>query len=157
MKLGLRKIEKQDKPYFAKWWRDKDLIRLTSGNMKRISARQLGEYFDFVYKEDFGFIITLDKRPIGHISLSKRKDGWRETQIIIGNKKQWGRGFGTKAIKNLLAIGRKNGIKKIYLNVRPENIRAMRTYLGCGFVPKGLIYQPQNKNMPLLVRMELWI
>jgi RimJ/RimL family protein N-acetyltransferase len=155
MKLGLRKIQKQDVYYFAKWWQDKDLIKLTSGDFKKLLDEQIGKYFNFVLKEDLGFIITLNKKSIGHISLSKRKDGWRETQIIIGDKKEWGRGYGTKVIKRLLVLGKKKGIKKIYLNVRPENIRALRAYQRCGFIPKKLIYHPQNKNMPLLVRMEL--
>ena len=44
-KISLRKIEQADKQYFAKWWRDKELIALTSGDFRELSDDQVNKYF----------------------------------------------------------------------------------------------------------------
>ena len=103
-KLSLRKIKATDKEYFAKWWRDPALLKLTSGILDPISDKEVDEYFDAIYKttNSLEFMINLGTKTIGHISLVKRKNGWHETQIVIGDKKSWGKGYGTKAILLLM-------------------------------------------------------
>jgi len=44
-KILLRKIKPSDKKYFARWWRDKELIKLTSGILKLISDEEVEKYF----------------------------------------------------------------------------------------------------------------
>ena len=154
--IKIRKIKKTDKKYFAQWWRDKDLAKLTSGLLKTITDKELETYFLDILesKKDYHFIITLNNKTIGHISLSKRKT-WYETQIIIGNRRYWGKGYGTKAIKLLISYAHKLKISKIFLEVRPENIRAIKAYEKCGFKRKRIIKYPKNKHLPQTLRMEL--
>lgn len=156
-KVYLRKIKIFDKEYFACWWRDKELLKLTSGILKRISDREVDKYFRNILnsKSDYHFMITLNKRVIGHISLAKRKNNWYEIQIVIGEKKYWGKRYGTKAIKILIKKAKKLGISKIYLEVRPSNIRAIRAYENCGFQKKKTVFYPKNKYLPRTLRMEL--
>lgn len=155
--IFLRKIKQSDKKYFAKWWRDKKLLKLTSGILKRISDQEVDKYFKNILKSknDYNFIITLNKKAIGHISLVKRKNKWYETQIIIGEKRYWGMGYGSKAIKLLIKIAKKLGISKIYLEVRLNNIRAIRAYEKCGFKRIKIVYYPKNNYLPEALRMEL--
>jgi hypothetical protein len=79
-KISLRKIRPEDKNYFARWWRDKELLKLTSGVLKQISDQEVYKYFQEVLhnKRDYNFIIMADRKTIGHISLSDGK--------IIGTK-----------------------------------------------------------------------
>lgn len=125
--------------------------------MKRISDREVDEYFQNILKskEDYHFIIALDKKVIGHISLAKRKNHWYETQIIIGEKKYWGKGYGSETIKLLIQKAKHLKISKIYLEVRPTNIRAIRAYENCDFKKKGAVFYPKNKYLPKTLRMEL--
>lgn len=155
--LSLRKIRLNDKKYFVKWWRDKELLKLTSGILKRISDQEVDKYFQNILesKKDCHFIIILDKKVIGHISLNKRKNKWYETQIIIGGKKYWGKGYGSKAIKLLIKRAKGLGISKIYLEVRPNNARAIRAYENCGFHKTKTVLYPKNKYLPKTLRMEL--
>ncbi|MDD5749943.1 MAG: GNAT family N-acetyltransferase [Patescibacteria group bacterium] len=154
--IKIRKIQNTDKKYFAKWWRDKDLARLTSGVLKTINDKELETYFLNILesKKDYHFIITLNNRAIGHISLSKKRI-WYETQIIIGDKKYWGKGYGPKAIKLLINYTHKLKISKIFLEVRPDNTRAIRSYKKCGFKRKRIIKYPKNKHLSETLRMEL--
>jgi RimJ/RimL family protein N-acetyltransferase len=155
--ITLRKIKFNDKKYFTKWWRDKNLLKLTSGVLKRISDKEVDKYFQDILKnkKDYHFIIALDGKVIGHISLAKRKNNWYETQIIIGEKRYWNRGYGSKAIQILLRKARYLKISKIYLEVRPNNTRAIRAYEKCGFQKVKIIKYPKNKYLPETLRMEL--
>lgn len=153
--ITLRKLKISDLKYFAKWWRDKDLIKLTSGNFKMLSDPEVHRYFLAMMenKKDWHYMIEYGRKTVGHITLADRKSGWHETQIVIGDKKYWGRGIGTAAIKKLLALAKKNKITKIFLEVRPDNLRAINTYKDCGFVAKRIKKYPDNKNLPELLVM----
>lgn len=153
----MRKIKTSDKGHFAKWWRDIELLACTSGELEPISDKEVETYFSLIFKntEDFHFIIALGKKVLGHISLAKRDGGWYETQIIIGEKECWGKGYGTKAIRMLLQKARLAHISKIFLEVRPTNTIAIAAYRKSGFVEAGIKTYPNNKCLPEVVRMEL--
>ncbi|OHA19698.1 MAG: hypothetical protein A3C08_00495 [Candidatus Taylorbacteria bacterium RIFCSPHIGHO2_02_FULL_47_18] len=156
-KLSLRKIKITDERYFSKWWRDKELLALTSGILEPLADKDVKRYFLAMLQSgnDYHFIILLDGNVIGHISLAKRKNGWYETQIIIGEKKYWGRGYGTKAIHLLLEKAEKLNNANIYLEVRPDNARAISAYENSGFVNVGIKEYPENKHLTQTIRMEL--
>jgi len=155
--LSLRKIRIKDKKYFAKWWRDKELLKLTSGILKSISDAEVNRYFSAMLKNknDHHFMITIGEKVIGHASLAKRRNGWHETQIVIGEKKCWNKGCGTKAIKLLIKKANRLDISKIYLEVRPTNFRAIRAYEKCGFKKAGIKKYPGNKYLPETLKMRL--
>lgn len=157
IKTNLRKIKPSDKNYFARWWRDKELLKLTSGVSKLISDEEVDRYFQAILngKNNYNFIILADEKIIGHISLAKRRNGWYETQIMIGEKEYWGKGIGSKAIKLLIRKAKKDVIFKIYLEVRPTNLRAIQTYEQCGFEKVKIVKYPNNKYLPETLRMEL--
>ena len=157
IKISLRKIKLDDKKYFAKWWRDKELLELTSGILNSISAKEIDEYFQAILyiKKDYHFIITVDGKAIGHVSLVKRPGDWHETQIVIGEKKYLGKGYGQKAINLLIKKAKKLDISKIYLEVRPNNVRAIKAYEHCGFQKIKIVKYPQNKYLLETLRMEL--
>lgn len=156
-RISLRKIRPSDKKYFAKWWRDKGLLKLTSGILKPISDKEVSKYFSKILnsKNDYHFLITLNEKAIGHISLSKRKNNWYETQIIIGDKNYWDKGYGSGAISLLLNKAKQLGIKKIYLEVRPDNMRAIRAYEKGGFIRTKIKKYPMNKYLSEVLIMEL--
>ena len=157
IKVHLRKIKLADINYFAKWWRDKELLKLTSGILKFISDQEVDKYFQAILnnKKDYNFMVIANRKTIGHISLVKRQNNWHETQIVIGEKKYWGKGLGSKAIKILIKKAKKNGITKIYLEVRPINLRAIMAYEQCGFKKVKRVKHRKNKYLPETLRMEL--
>ncbi|MDO8676604.1 MAG: GNAT family N-acetyltransferase [Candidatus Azambacteria bacterium] len=158
MDIKLRKVKNSDKKYFAKWWRDENLLKLTSGILKRITDKEVSEYFlkMLTNKNDIHYIILAGRKIVGHIALQKRKNGWYETQIIIGEKNYQGKGYGTEAIKLLINKARRTNLKKIYLEVRPSNIRAIKAYEKCGFRKIGIKKYPKNKYLPQTLKMVLY-
>lgn len=157
VKISLRKIKSADRNYFAKWWRDKELLKLTSGILKRISDQEVDKYFQAIIhtKRDYHFMVIVNGKTIGHICLAKKKRSWYETQIVIGEKKYWGKGYGLKAIELIIKKTRRFLIRKIYLEVRPTNIRAIRAYENCGFQKVRIVKYSKNKYLPEALRMEL--
>ncbi len=109
----------------------------------------------FQSKTDYHYMIVLSKKVIGHISLTGRKNNWHETQIIIGEKKHWNKGCGTKAIKLLLKKAKQLNVFKIYLEVRPENTGAIKAYKKCGFSKIGIKKYPHNKYLSKTLKMGL--
>ena len=157
MNIELRELEKSDFEYFSRWWRDKELIALTSGVDYLISDDEVREYLDDMINASDGwhFMIEADKKTIGHISLTKGDDNWYQTQIVIGNKDYFSKGYGSMAIKKLLEFAKDEGFEKIFLEVRPDNDRAINAYKKCGFVEKEIVSYPDNKFLPEALRMEL--
>jgi RimJ/RimL family protein N-acetyltransferase len=158
MKILLRKLKLSDIKYFSKWWRDKDLLKLTSGILKLISDKEIEKYFNKMLndkKSQHYLIILGDKKAIGHIVFHKSKNKSAETQIIIGEKEYWGKGYGTVAINLALKKIQKYKYKKIYLEVRPNNLRAIMAYKKCSFKSDGFKKYPKNKFLPVVLKMSL--
>jgi RimJ/RimL family protein N-acetyltransferase len=157
IKISLRKIKQSDKNHFAKWWRNEELLRLTSGILRKISDQEVDKYFQTILnsKKDYHFMIVANGKTIGHISLAKRLKSWYETQIVIGEKNYLGRGYGSQAINLLIKRARSLSISKIYLEVRPTNIRAIRAYEQCDFRKVKIVKYPKNKYLQETLRMEL--
>jgi len=153
--ISLQDIKPTDKKYFARWWRDEELISLTSGCHDVVIDDEVDKYFQAILnnKIDINYMIIVDNLSVGHISLLKRDNGWFEMQVVIGEKDYWNQGVGTSAIKLLL----KNNIlksMKVFLEVRPDNVRAIKAYEKCGFKTLKTIYYPENPNLSQVVRME---
>jgi RimJ/RimL family protein N-acetyltransferase len=79
---------------------------------------------------------------IGNVSLMyiNWKDRSAELGIVIGDKKQWGKGYGQDAIRTLLgfAFGEMN-LNRVYLRVYADHAPAINAYRKCGFVEEGCL------------------
>ena len=153
--LKLRNLKNSDQRYFIKWWQDKELISLTSGIQEKSKKVLQGYFSDMLDSEDDEhLVIIFDNKPIGHIALTKEDNHVFFIHIIIGNKKYWGKGLGTKAIKKALKIGfNKLGYNKSCLEVRPDNLRAIKAYEKCGFKKQGRKYYKNNPSQPVVLKM----
>ncbi|MEK7159379.1 MAG: GNAT family protein [Patescibacteria group bacterium] len=157
MSIKLQKIKKSDLKYFLKWWKDKEIIKLTSGFYEK-SDKVLAGYFQEILKntKDHHYSIQTGVKVIGHTAIIRKNKNTFETQVVIGEKKYWGKGFGSQAIKMIIKTAfKKFGYKKAYLEVRPDNIRAISAYESCGFVRNGFKRYPKNKYQPIVLKMVL--
>ncbi|MFH1030318.1 MAG: GNAT family protein [bacterium] len=155
--IKIRKIRRSDFQFFLKWWKDKVLIKLTSGVYEK-SEDVLKDYYSEMLKvkNNQYYVIICDNNIIGNISLIKKNKDTFEIQIIIGEKKYWGKGIGQIAIEKLLKIAfDKLNYKKACIEVRPENLRAINLYKKCGFIKAGYKKNIKNKNQPIILKMIL--
>ncbi len=73
----------------------------------------------------------------GHIEAFSRRMSHRAGIGITVRKKAWGQGVGTAIMERLVAHARDHGVEIIELQVRSDNIRAIRLYEKFGFVKIG--------------------
>jgi len=115
--IQLRKILKSDWQYFLKWWKNKKLVKLTSGVYEKSDDILKGYFFKMLNSaKNHNYLILLDKKPIGNVSITHKNKSTFEMHIVIGEKEYWGKGFGTSATKEALKIAfNKLGYEKAYL------------------------------------------
>lgn len=82
------------------------------------------------------FIICVEDREIGSVYLRDidREKGEAEYGVFIGESDALGKGYGTQAAKRMLDYGfGKLGLKKIFLRLLEDNLRALKSYEKAGF------------------------
>jgi RimJ/RimL family protein N-acetyltransferase len=109
----------------------------------------------FVDVNSHNFIVLNENSiAFGHIVL-EIKNGSAEYHVVIGNKRFIGKGYGT--LMNLKAVNlafKRYKLGRIFLKVRPENLRAIKSYEKAGFKRIGR-RKYKNSNMPELIIMEI--
>ena len=89
------------------------------------------------------FVIeTLDGVPIGNIVLIGVDVAHRRAElgIAIGEKGDWGRGYGTDAIRVILRYAFEVlNLRRVELITDIDNERGIRAYEKCGFVREGVL------------------
>jgi len=129
----------------AQWLGDSEYSRLLNWDPAlRASAKTTQKWIEKQYERenDYPFAIrTLaDDRIIGMIGL----DGIRWTHgdsfvgIGLGNREDWGKGYGTDAMKIMLRYAfTELNLRRVSLDVFEYNQRGVRSYKKTGFVIEG--------------------
>lgn len=128
-----------------KWSRDEGVLRWSGGSVLSMSFEDFKDAFRrelrhqdkhrrvFCLLTDTGELIG----RLGYFNIDYRR-GEAELGIVIGERKYWGRGYGTDAVKTLLAhIFEETDLERVYLYTYAENERARRSFENCGFRKVG--------------------
>jgi RimJ/RimL family protein N-acetyltransferase len=146
-RVYLRPFEKSDAELSHRWRTDADVVRLASLPIP-ISLSQVEQRIERqaekAGEDGYGFVICLleDDRAIGEAALFDldRVNGGAELGIFIGEKEEWGKGYGTDAVNALVDFGfASQRLERIWLEVWTENDRARRSYEKAGFVREGTL------------------
>ncbi len=127
---------------FAAWNVDSEYQRLLDDRAFLFRTKTMQEWMEKDFESHYLFIIrTLrDDRPVGFIDLGgidwSARGGW--VAIGIGGRDDWGKGFGTDAMKVLLRYAFEElNLHRINLGVFEYNPRAIRSYEKAGFRHEG--------------------
>ena len=88
------------------------------------------------------FWILVNKKGIGQVTYNEidTKNKKIELDIIIGNKKDLGKGYGTDALRALIKYLFNNfDLNKIWIEARVNNHRAIKAYQKAGFKKECLL------------------
>lgn len=156
MTITLRNLTKNDSQYFAKWWRDKELISLTSGNFEPLSDNDIKNQVKEMAQDtdSYHWLIQADSKIVGHINFNKLDNQKVELQIIIGEKEYWNKGIGKESVQKIIKKIKQLKFQKVYIEVRPTNSRAIHLYKKLGFKNLDLKKYPNNLNLPEVIMME---
>jgi len=94
------------------------------------------------------FHIVESGENIGQINYNAITNKEVDVDILIYDKDNWSKGYGTSAIKLMCAyLEEKYHVSKVWIDVHPENKRAMKAYEKAGFAEIG-----QENNFIRLAR-----
>ena len=156
-KLNLKKdISKK----YQNWLNDFEVQRYTEQKYKKHS---LADVRNFVReknksKNEFLYGIFLKKNNlnthIGNIKLGPINFTHKSAQIsyFIGEKELWGNGYTTLAIKEIIKIAKKKGVKKLKAGLYKLNIGSEKVLIKNGFKIEGkfkseIIYKGKRFNL----------
>lgn len=141
-RVYLRPSERADLPNFVRWLNDPDVLRNLAMRVPMSLAAEEAWFermLEAQGRTDFHFVICLleDDRPIGTVGLHRvdRANGSAEFGIAIGEKAEWGKGYGTDALRAICDFGfGELRLERIALEYYAGNDRGRRSYEKAGFV-----------------------
>jgi len=142
--LRLRPADESDLVHFQRWLADDELRRwLGSVNEQPSIAEEYDWYMSKRQDPDtiLWSIEAADGSLLGNVELRLSPLNRRaEVGIGIFDRGQWGKGYGTEAMRLVLdfAFGELK-LNRVELTTDEENTRAIRSYEKCGFVREGLL------------------
>jgi RimJ/RimL family protein N-acetyltransferase len=136
-----REVYRDDAQKIAYWLEDEEIIRFlnehqnVSDDIRQVLARVPIPVLTHLFSQDgIFFMVDTDKQePIGFLRLVPRPTE-TEMIIVIGDKKNWGRGFGTGAVvQGLRHAFFEWRTDKVVAKINTANRRSIRVFKKAGF------------------------
>jgi RimJ/RimL family protein N-acetyltransferase len=143
-RVCLRPLARQDLVYLRKWLGDAEirgLIGETSPMSKAESEKFLEKVRGDTERAWFMVVVKESSRVIGEAGLLRMDRAWRTTDVsvIIGEKEEWGKGYGTEVVLLLLNYAfRHLDFHRAAVGVVGFNERALRFWEKVGFRKEGV-------------------
>jgi len=149
-KVILRKIKQKDLPLLYQWINDPEIAKFWYGRDKPRSKDWVKKHFTSMIEgksESQCFIIEVQNRPIGFMYNTPHKEddgpgfsGRIELDIMIGEKDEWRKGYGTDALRTMIDYAfNKQKAERVYIIPRVSNTRAIHLYGKVGFKKEGIL------------------
>jgi RimJ/RimL family protein N-acetyltransferase len=151
--IYLRPLDKSDVGSITRWHNDPDLMALFA--LARTGPEEYWSAWLETRLESpnaiyFGIVKKDDGRLIGYVHLEELY--WshklcRDVGILIGEKDEWSKGYGTEAMELLVryAFG-ELGLHRLELMTFDFNKRGIRVWEKCGFKKEGVMRQARLVN-----------
>jgi len=139
----LRPLEERDLDRIAGWDSDSELAHMMGGVPISIEESR-GRYLKMLNDRNSLVMAIVDHSGwlIGDIELTEIawRSGDAELSIKIGDPAYRDRGIGECAVREMLFIAfERLGLRRVYLRVCSDNLRAVRCYKKCGFRREGVV------------------
>ena len=141
--VRLRPITEADLPDYVEWLNDPEVTQFTQIESGGVTLEGEREWLRHITGPDSNTrnqAIEVNGRHIGNCALMPDESGeMAGFGIIIGDKTQWGRGYGTAVVREVLRRGFQDmGLQRIHLTADAGNTRGIRCYEKCGFRHEGV-------------------
>jgi len=140
-RVYLRAPERSDIPTFVRWFNDADVLRNLAMRAPMSEAAEERWFDDMLAKEGVSALhlvicLNANDRAIGTIGLEAidPPNGTAEFGIAIGERDEWGKGYGTDATRAICDFGfGELRLERIGLHVYADNDRGRHAYEKAGF------------------------
>jgi RimJ/RimL family protein N-acetyltransferase len=139
--VRLRPFRAEDAAQVAAWGRDPEVRRHYFGR-RRLAGCE-GPLLDAAAQgaRILRAFESLEGELLGWVEL--RNISWRsggaELRICIGRRDRWGMGYGTAAVRAILAEAGARRLREVHLRVALWNSRAIASYRKCGFRARAVL------------------
>jgi len=138
-KIYLRLLKETDAAISWKWRNDPEVWKHTGNKPDRVITYEIE--LDWIRNvlnrnDEIRFAICEKDTDnyIGNVQLTSLNSNDAEFHIFIGDKKFWGRGFGSAATRLMVEYGFETlKLKSIFLDVKEVNLPAIKAYYNVGF------------------------
>ena len=130
---------------YQKWMNDTEVQKYTEQKHKRHSLKDIKNFISKKNKSKnellFGIFLKKNKSHIGNIKLGPINFTHKHAEIsyFIGEKKLWGKGYTTKAIKEIIKIARKKKLRKLKAGFYEKNSGSKKVLEKNGFIKEGVL------------------
>lgn len=149
VKVILRPLGKADFPLLQKWLNDPQTIAFWYGRDKPRSMEWVKKHYlpsiegKVIWRY---WVIEVDGKTIGYICNTPEENddhefsGRIELDILIGVKNEWGKGYGTDALRAMVNYAfNEQGAERVYIVPSTINPRAIHVYEKVGFKMEGIL------------------
>jgi UDP-4-amino-4,6-dideoxy-N-acetyl-beta-L-altrosamine N-acetyltransferase len=150
-RLKLKPLERKHLAQCVTWFNDPEVIEFLTMSEPMSMEKEQKWYENYLKdKSSKVYIIETGKgEHIGNIGLNDIDLHTRKAElgIFIGEKKFWGKGYGTEAVELGLKLAFEGlNLNRVYLKVFQNNKRAQKCYEKAGFKKEGVLRQDEFKN-----------
>jgi diamine N-acetyltransferase len=143
-RVNLRPLVKGDLVYLRKWSEDTQISGLI-GEVAAMSKADSEKFLEQVRADTarawFMVVVKENSKVIGEAGLLRMDRAWRTTDVtvIIGEKGEWGKGYGSETLLLLLDYAfRRLNFHRVAIGVVGFNDRALRFWAKNGFRKEGV-------------------
>lgn len=144
-KVYLRPIRESDlNENYREWFNDEEVCRYNSHHRFPNYDQNMRAYYDEVIKARSNLILAIcDKKTdkhVGNIALENIDPLNRSAEfaIVLGDKRQWGKGIGKDAAKLIIKHGFEElNLHRIHCGTQDDNVGMQKLAKALGFVEEG--------------------
>ncbi|WP_419887830.1 GNAT family N-acetyltransferase [Neobacillus niacini] len=154
MNWSTRQLEINDVPILLDWYNNVELHYIA--NAKKYKPYTLEQLTDYWWEKlsrsnATYYVILFDGSVVGRVGL-KKKEKDVEYSILIGIPTLYSKGLGTQVTKYFIAKAFCDpDVMSVYLNVRSDNLRAIKCYENAGFKTTKDFYENHTKMFEMRI------
>lgn len=145
----LRSLEMEDLDVFWTWFADREVVKYSLGAWvlpwsKSATATWLNRTLEEKETLSLGVVEKETQQLIGYAGITaiSRVNHSGEYFILLGEKKSWGKGYGTEVTQLIVHYGFASlNLHRIMLTVSSLNTGGVKAYMRAGFRQEGVLRQ----------------
>lgn len=125
---------------YLHWMQDKEVTQFLESRWTKHTLTSIRQYVRQAYSNPsdflFGIFLKEDGKHIGNIKIGgvNKRHKFADVGLLIGDKKEWGKGYGTEAIKSATRYAfKKLKLNKLMAGIYANNTGSYKAFIKAGY------------------------